>query len=399
MNTLTSRLNKYGFACLIGVSIAVFILALVGAEWAFQTIHYDFREGYYPGAFNLKNGDGYLDNQGQWITHWPPGYSLFLMFFVTSEIQETYTNLRWSMGALAVLNVILLYRIIRQILPTLPVTLLLPLVVFWPPLIPMLSPGGSELLFMVLVNFCIFLLLKVSDSPVLNAKSILFLLVTGLFLGLAALTKTIGVAIFCAAVIGVLIGWRIWTKPTRMLVVVVLASGFSFAVVPWMKMVQEHTGEFVFTTAANFSISDGLDDFPENKIGQQLIELLEQGKSPGQAVVHVFKTNPAESVKLFAVKLIRPWYKTFSGKFDAPLMFFNLPVVILFLIAVFRSFVRWNRLIPIIIIMLGTIAACWLSAFVVKSIFRYMAPVIPLVLIVIAWHLNDWANVKRASLK
>jgi hypothetical protein len=382
--------NNKDWLTVIFVSIAVFVIAVIGGDRFFSKIHPDFVNGYYPGALSLQQGLGYLDAKGKSITHWPPGYSVFIMGFVNEDLNDSISRLRSVSGFLAIFNTVLLAIISFKIVPRIQMWIILPFLVLWPPVLPMLSPLGSELLFTVILNLSILLLIASPESSGRRFPLFIIILAVGILMGFLGLTRTIGLSVFISALIAILIGWRMWNLNRRIFAGFLLLLIYSMVITPWTVSVHNHTGQYSFSTAGENSMWDGLDNFPQYRAGRELISLKKSGSSPGQAVLQVAGSYPAEFIGLLTDKLFRPWHATHSGNLDNYLRLFNIPVLVLFLAALLRSICIWNRLPHAIILLLGTVIACWLSAFMVLSIFRYMAPVFPLVFVVIAWHIEDF---------
>lgn len=391
--------EKITFITTLTVAVVIFALALIGGDRFYSKPHPDFLNGYYPGALNLQLGKGYLDTRGNWITRWPPGFSLLISPFVAENFNETVIRLRWVAGFLAAFNVFLLAWITRLLTPCVSLWILLPILVFWPPLLPMLSPVSSELFFMALLNLVVLLLIKFSSGADTEnwTKLLTKLFAVGVLFGAIALTRTVGIAIFAAALIAITLGLNYCKISLRLSVVLILVIGFSIPTVSWMAKVNEQSGEFTFTTNGNYSIWTGLKRFPQYEAGKELIKLSRTNASPGQAFVQTFNAYPISTAYLVINKFFRPWHSTSSGKFDSLLKIFNLPVLLLFIAAGIRSLWIWNRLPFPILLMLGIVSATWLSAFFVHSLFRYMAPVFPLVFLVIAWHIKDARKTGKAN--
>ena len=116
----------------------------------FQGIHHDFKNGYYIGACNLREHGSYADNEGNLITNWPPGYSLYIAPFVTGDIEETFNRLKWLSAVTMTAWVLVVYLLIRKILYQYPPYIPLGLCVLWPPMIALGDPGYCALLMALL---------------------------------------------------------------------------------------------------------------------------------------------------------------------------------------------------------------------------------------------------------
>ncbi len=405
------RLSRLGA---IGVVAGmVFIMAGIGGDRFFSKIADDFEFAYYPGALSLKNGDGYRNVTGKPHTHHPPGFSLLIAPIVTNDIDQSVQRIRWLAAVFGALNVALLAGIIYIVVPTVSIWILLPLIALWPPILPILSPGGSEFFFVVLLNSAIFLLVKCLSRPPDIRNFLIVSLVTGLLLGAATLTRVIGITATAAIFIAIVIGCRQWPKSWRVTTATSIVLVVCVSLLPWMKYVESHAGNFALSSGAEFSIQDGfakirkstgpvgIPRFPQLVAGQVFAEaeLWENANRQLDAIATVAKQYPASTVALMALKLIRPWYGTDSGRHMGKLMLVNLPWMILFALACIRSVVIWPRLPVSVVILVGVVTASWFAAILVISIFRYLAPVFPLAVIVIAWHGNDLYKIRSEKHK
>jgi 4-amino-4-deoxy-L-arabinose transferase-like glycosyltransferase len=158
----------------------------------------------------------------------PPAYPLFL-----GAVYKVFGSQSWTVGRLAgallgTLTVLLLYLLARQLWGLRTGLVVAGLAAVYPPLIMVNGSLLSEALFLPLMLGAALAVLWVRSEPGRWTPAI----VLGLLCGVAALTRTVGVALLVPAVIGVLMtagasrGWR-----ARSAAVVVLVAALVIA--PW----------------------------------------------------------------------------------------------------------------------------------------------------------------------
>lgn len=364
----------------------------------------DFENGYHIGAYNLKNGQGYTNSSGQLITHWPPGYSIFIMPFISSDREISAKRLRIVNGFLSVVWIILLFIIFRKILSNTPTFVPLGLAVFWPPMLAIGNPELSELLFATIITLSIYALIHLlsSNKPI---KTWLISILAGFLFGYATLIKTLAFPSFLFTIIVLFFLWKEFSLIKRSKFIFVMILSFLAIIYPWLITYHNYTGHWGFTTAGLHSIMDGINSFPDIKAGEFLISRFDYWISFRSFILDLgvsLKTYPGSTLYLFFIKSIKSWYGTSSGNYESVLFVLNIPLLILFLFSSVKIINNFFKTPLIIIIAMVVVLSFWLTSVLVLPLFRYLSPVFPFVILIIFYGLfytNNNFKIKKTSLE
>ena len=96
--------------------------------------------------------------------------------------------------------------------------------------------------------------------------------------------------------------------------------------------------------------------------------------------------HPVEASGILADKALSAWYATQSGTFDRLLRVAQIPWLVLFLVGCAAVGQRRRRNL---LLLAGTVVAVWGTTAAALSIYRYMAPFFPLVVIVSGWGIRE----------
>ncbi|MCD4731621.1 MAG: hypothetical protein K8R74_13535, partial [Bacteroidales bacterium] len=285
----------------------------------------DFKTGYYIGALNIKNGNGYTNNDGELITHWPPGYSIYLVPIVSSSPESSISRIKIVNGFLAILWAFLLIKIFKKSIPKVPTFIPLGFAVLWPPMLAIGNPILSELLFATIITLSIYILLLLFNKK--NTISPIFLSISyGILFGFAMLTKTLGIPIFLFSIILLIFIWKnvsFWHK-TIYLTVMLISCGL--VVLPWFITFYNYTAHIGFTTASLYSFTDGIKPFSHIVAGNYLYSQHESWGSLSDILLSYYDTlikHPFSTLYLIILKSIKCWYGTDSGRFETIMIFTN----------------------------------------------------------------------------
>jgi len=372
---------------------AAFVVAVLVAPRLFPRPPTDFVGAYHPGAYSLQQGHGYVDAAGRLVESYPPGYSLVIAPFVRADAVESLASIRLVHGALAAVLAWLLTLLADRLLPERwrgPAVLL---ALFWPPQLALAYPGGSEILFAVLVTAAALPLVSVHRARKGETRKLAALAV-GALLGLATMVRTMGLSIAGAVLLSILLASNRWSLRRRLATCGLVLLTWLLFVTPWVAFYTASTGRVGFTSTevGMVGLRLGFQRFESFAPGRLLEERRlgwQDGSDVRRDLIEASRRWPAETMELLTVKLFRAWYAGDSGRFDALVLPMNLPWAVLFLLASARSLWRWRRTPGEVVALEGAAVASWLSAFVTSSLLRYMAPVFPFAVLVIAWHLAD----------
>lgn len=133
---------------------------------------------------NIKLGNGVVDDKGELVNHWPPGYSLILAgfsFIFNSEIIESAKYLNTISYFLFGLIMFLIFKELR--IKQVPSIFLLLFLMSSRPITEYLIIN-SESVFVTILSIMVWLFIKW-----INRKQMIFLLFSGLFCGILLLTR------------------------------------------------------------------------------------------------------------------------------------------------------------------------------------------------------------------
>jgi 4-amino-4-deoxy-L-arabinose transferase-like glycosyltransferase len=403
MNRLINIYNKIyntnlnRIFCLAICLISCFNASYLSSKF-FKNTETDFKTGYYIGAVNIKNGNGYTNNDGELITHWPPGYSFFIAPFVSSSLESSMNRIKIVNGLLSILWVFLLFKIFKKSIPKVPTFIPLGLAVFWPPMLAIGNPELSELLFATIITLSIYILFFLFSKK--NAITLIFLSVSlGVLFGFAVLIKTLAIPTFLFTIVLLLFVWKNVKALHKSIYIIVTLISFGIIVMPWIITFYNYTGQIGFTTAGLHSIKDGIKQFPHLEAGKFLISKFDSWSSFYDVVIGFYDSlikYPLSTLFMVILKSIRCWYGTDSGRFETIMIFINIPCLVLFIISLIRIIKSSMKTLPIIVIIIGYIIGFWLTSILVLSIFRYMTPIFPFVILIIFYSIfNPNTNINK----
>jgi hypothetical protein len=338
--------------------LAYLTAAVIASDFLGQYPSSDFTGGYHPSAIALREGRGYLDAQGKFLTAFPPGYSLFILPWVTEDPHQSAQHLRHVSGVLAVLWVLMLAWLAKRLLPRLAVWLVLVPAVFWPPMLAIGNPSLSEMFYTVLVTATVCVLVVLAESA--EGRGWLMAAAAGTLIGLATLTRTLGLSVFGAALLAVATGFHAWRRVRRIAAAIIITIAFCAVLAPWVSVFHENTGHWGITQV-----------------------------TPRKSAL----LSPLGRKRLSATTLVQSWYRTAAGTYDAFLVPLQLPWAAVFVLCSFRALRRWRSVPEPLIVMHGFVGAAWVAGIASYPLLRYLAPTFPLVVLVTAWHaLDAWGQ-------
>lgn len=375
-------------------AVAAFVIAaFVSLELKGTEIHPDFREGYHPGAVNIHSGHGYVDDSGEFITAWPPGWSVFISPWVVSDAWGSVERLRVVSGLLAIVWVLTLAFLAKLVSPRISILIVLGLAVFWPPMWALGDPMGSDMLFATISTLSVYFLVRLYHlRPSVTGRTVSLTVGGGLLFAAAALTRTIGLAVAGASLVGIALGFRQWSIRRRGAVVLLSVVVIGLGITPWVLQYRKHTGVYGFTSNGLNSVRYGLERFQSFPLGHELKERSVQWTSYGDIwrdVRELSAADPLGAVHLVMKKIVDPWFGTTSRTWDRYLFAIQLPWLVLFVVASGRALWRWNHLPGDVMLLHAYVVALWLTAALVEPLLRYLAPGFPFVVMVVLWHVMD----------
>ena len=360
----------------------------------------DYTAHYEPVARSILGGRGFVLANGEFASLYPPGYSLLLAgAFGLSQrtgLPEQVVVTAISVVAMALVTVFI-FVLARMFWGKRPAIVAAGLWLTYPFGLWLTKQPNSELPFMVVFYGAIVLL---ADAMRRRSGWPLYFM-CGFLFGLAMLVRPIAIGIPLVACAIVYVAARRFGIPRPTLVIVALVAGTVMAVLPWEVLAYSNTGRVIpLATSGSRGMRDGLTygvitkDYRTDRevsgdvalLMQQIFDHTDPDKSVGHivwAAANQAAAHPVAMGKLIALKIARSWYGTDSERGESGILFVQL----IYLIAIGWSTRRlWqvggnDRLIAISVLLVTLYF--WGMTVLVLSIFRYMLPVMPLMLVVV----------------
>lgn len=389
----------------IGSALLAVIVTLV--FWALlpsslrQNDSTDYSFYYEPLARNILHGDGFVRQDGSLITSNPPGYPILLAgIFTVAQIAGLSEDFVHSVFVLLCMGLssIFVFLLSEKFWGTRGAWLSALFFMTYPFALWLTKQPSTEIPFMA-VFYAGFYLFWVALKRDRNRWLLLFF--AGICMGLAMLVRGIafGSGVLLCSLF--LLLNRDTTLKMRLLLVLALFAGNTFAIFPWQAWLYGRTGQMILLgTNGASSIKDGLTFAVQSKnyraeiaIPADVTKLQEElviETDSMRSLTKIFETlgrhfleKPWSVLKLFLIKAGRSWFGTDSGRMEPMILavqLFYAVVVLLATAAVWRlrhqySDLLWFVWVPVFYF--------WLMTTLVLSILRYMTPTIGLVSLLI----------------
>lgn len=205
--------------------------------------------------------------------------------------------------------------------------------------------------------------------------------IAGAAMGLATLVR--GNPQFIIVVVAVFIYWVLrkenaqgWRRQATLLTIVFLVMQM-LAITPWTIVQRGFGHDGVGYPSLYMSYYWGVKRQADSQIGRWLNEHYDEPDRSFEGVIdfHLkwLKEEPTALVELYALKFVRAWYISESGKWDMAILFVHLPFWILAIL----GWWQWRRNIrkdPARLLILLIIGYMWIVSAIIGSIARYSAP-------------------------
>jgi 4-amino-4-deoxy-L-arabinose transferase-like glycosyltransferase len=226
-------------------------------------------------------------------------------------------------------------------------------------------------------------------------------LASGLLIGYAMLVRPAAIGL------GLVLALMIWfacpeaPRRLRARLIAVFLLGNLVAVLPWELFVLARTGQLIPLSANGVAgIRDGLTFAVAPKsyrLGQPVppdVEQVMRGflaqhdqlQTPGdliRAIGAAFREHPVAMLKFYAIKALRSWYGTDSGRFETALAFLQIVYLAVIARGTRRLYLGDAMARRMVLSFWGIAFYFWLMTILVLSIVRYMLPAIGLLLVLL----------------
>ena len=376
----------------------------------------DYARFYFPVAQNILHGNG-ITFEGKPALDYPPGYPIILAatFFLAKPLHANDSILTLICLSLCAF---LVYVMAKKLWGPTGAFLVSIAWSCYPFVYYTCVKQNSEISFMVL--FYAGLLCFLNGWRYGRRKKTWFF-IAGALCGLAMLIRPIGIGVGIV-IMGLMLFGKSYSPRNRIVFIACILLGNIAAVLPWEAWVFHKTGTVVVLCKGRdaFSMYDGLTfAFPEPGVvgGRKGIKVPPDVE---QLMVHVrsmysdsttakqlrdfmiaqFKRQPASVMKLILIKAARSWYGANANRFEKVILVYHLVFMALIIIA---GAIFWRRK-PLerftIIAATGLLLYFWGMAILVLSIARYLAPMLPLLLIFLpAIFMDSFGLFRKTSTK
>jgi 4-amino-4-deoxy-L-arabinose transferase-like glycosyltransferase len=377
------------------VHVAVFAL-FPAAQRINQTP--DYTDNYEIGARNLLAGNGYLNHQNQFITRYPPGFSLVLapVFALSAAtgIPEQ-RGLDLMIAACGIASTLLLFLLAELLFSRRVALLAAVLWTTYPFYLYLTKQPNPESPFLVCILASVY-----GWARVVSGHGWRWALVSGLAAGCGTLIRPINLLEPALLALTLLLAGSIRQMSQRLILAGLLLLASIVPLLPWEIQVYARTGQWVLVSSnSSHSTFDGLTFALETKASGQQLEvdpdvrwLMEQVwehrlelPTTGSMIRFVadrYPERPAAVVKLLLLKAGRSWYGTQAQWFEKAIAAIQVPYLLLIVIGLWACWTRFpERRRDYIPLMVLTTGYLWAMSILVLPILRYMVPAISLLLV------------------
>jgi 4-amino-4-deoxy-L-arabinose transferase-like glycosyltransferase len=211
----------------------------------------------------------------------------------------------------------------------------------------------------------------------------------GVLLGVATLIRPValGLCAFLGVLVFVLRKSASWKR--NLLFAICLLLGQAVAILPWELWVYHKTGEIILLSRSG-SAADGVTFAAGSFYGQfadrvpsdvhRLMEDFNAGfvtRTRGEVLAMVwdeFRRRPVTVAKLFAIKGVRCWYGTDSGRLEGLIVLVQVLYLMFALLCIAAAVNDRSESRGLALLSLAVVAYFWLMALTAIPIVRYMVP-------------------------
>ncbi|KPK94660.1 hypothetical protein AMJ80_05390 [bacterium SM23_31] len=387
--------RKYIFTSIIFASLLVQILfILVLGDFEKHAKPIDYINHYKPGAENILRGKGYVNNDGELILTFSPGYPLYLTLplFVTNLTGfQDITTIRIFNVFTTVASTIIFFLLVELLFNTRIALFSTFIWMTYPFHLWLIKAPSSEIPFLLFFFGGLWLYFRaiIKDN---NAY-----LVPGIILGCATLIRPIGLllGLICCIALPLLKRYPVKRQIFRGSIVLI---GFFLAIFPWEMLMYVRTGEIIplrkvepeeIIPAYAFAIEPGAGgdqaSIPDDVMALMLRLSEKKDFESKRAVVSYlmkeFINDPTPVIKLGLIKIARAWYATSSMWYENYILVIQLFYFITIIPGLIIAFKQYREKIHTILFLLSIVMYFWGMTVIAKSILRYMVPVISLLFV------------------
>ena len=358
----------------------------------------DYENRFEPVARSLLAGKGYCQYEGVTMTHYPPGNAFFLVavFWLAQQtgLPEQPLLILIAVGLQAISGA-LLFRLAREFWAALSCVLVSFVTLAYFPNTLLTFWGSSEAIYSPFLILSLLLFWRGMQ----NESRWRFFLV-GLLFGIGMLIRPFVTYLPVFFVALMISNYSPFKFSKRMVLAGCMLAGVALAILPWQIWTYQQTKQFYLVSSIGpdnvvIGIAYALPrpvqldiEVPPGvrSLMHSIIDYRSQGKIESFSGLFSWLrnealTHPGDFANLLARKVTRVWFATDSHRHEMTLFYLQLPLLSIGLMGVFLCLRSTGDLRRFAMLCIVVIAFYWLMATAGASILRYMAPVMPLVLL------------------
>lgn len=359
---------------LIGILALVVRLLMVAAWPGLVPVSPDLVDRYDPIAESLLRGEGFaLGGRPTAIS--PPAFPL-LLAATRSVFGDSRTAFRAVLSALDAVTCVIWFFLVRRLFDDRLAGLVGVGLALCPYLIFAVYVATSDTLFLLLHSVAVLLAVLLSERP---SGRLAF--ATGIAFAAATLCRAVPLLLPAMLIPAVIVSARL-TRRAGVRVAAGLVSGFVLALLPWTVRNAAIFHRFVpVQTLGGYHAFLATTDLHDPRTWETLRAERHSGESAVQSDASMYdrawnriERDPVEFVKLAAGRLVSMWYASHSGALKKVLLPVNGALLALGAVGVILMRRRWRQLLP-----LYAVFAYYVGLHsVILAIFRYLLPIVPI---------------------
>ncbi len=355
----------------------------------------DYFNYYKPGAENMLRGKGFVDDDGELITRFSPGYPVYLLAPLSLSKLTGISDLalvRTFSVLTSIFSMLAFFYCVTLIFSTRIAFYSSILWITYPFHIWFIKNPASEVPFFLFF----FAALGVYFLAMKNNKA-LYHCLSGILFGCTALIRPIALLLGGIAAIGIFYLEKHSSK-IRIKHATLIMLGFFIAILPWELFVYNKTEEFIpiskggpvtmtmgFSYAVKEYVPGIIASVPDDVLSlmhrirdkEDLTNIADVLSYFGQELMD----TPIPFIKLIYLKTVRVWYATNVMWYENYILLIQLGYFLLIVPGIALAFRNSKDRIRVILFMLCIVFYFWGMAFLTVSILRYMVPVMAILLI------------------
>ncbi len=391
---------------LVSIIVQLLFLAILG-DTAKLAIPADYISNYNPGAENILAGNGYTLENGEFISRYPPGFSLLLIIQIqvsTITGLSDITVIRFFSILTSIFSSLILYFIFTMVCKNRIAMLGALAWTTYPFHLWLIKNPNPEIPFILF-----FLGGLASLIYAIKERKLNYFVLSGILTACALLIRPIGLLL-----LPLYVGFLLFQGRPNLRITIKYAALFILAafitILPWEIYAYSKINKVIpISINGPLSIVDGLtyavapgvrgdiatipDDVRELMNGIAAKDNLDSMGIIAGFMLDEFSRNPLPVVKLFLLKTVRAWYATNAMWYENYILTLQIVYLLLLIPGFVIALKSSNDRKYIFLLFFVIVAYFWGMAMMVLTILRYMVPGIALLMIFIALTLDKLLSI------